>query len=66
MQYFTADTHFYGKRIIVRENRPFKSPEDFVEREIYNWNKITTKNDIIYCIGDFLNYSSIEQNWKMH
>ena len=60
MQYLTADPHFYGSKILIRENRPFSSPEDFVLSETKKWNTMTTQNDIIYCIGDFIDYSSVE------
>lgn len=61
MNYFTADTHFSinDVTIIDREFRPFKNLEEMNNKIIEIWNKQVTKNDTIYCLGDFVNY-----NWE--
>lgn len=68
--FFTADTHFcddfalsFGH--IKRDGRPFKDVNQMDRTMIRNFNKKAKKNDIIYCIGDFLNYNSFDLNsWK--
>lgn len=47
MQYFTADSHFYGERILIREKRPFSSPEDFVISEVDKWKGCSTSGWLI-------------------
>lgn len=64
MIFFTSDTHFLGKDTIIRENRPFKSAKDFANYTIKLWNKQANNHDIIYHLGDFVNYNSKEtDNW---
>lgn len=61
MKFFTADAHFSHKddTIIYREFRPFKTLEEMNDKIIEIWNGQASKNDIIYCLGDFVNY-----NWE--
>lgn len=58
--FFTADTHFglndfYGT--VARDFRPFKSPRQMNAKIVKLWNKQAKKNDVIYHLGDFVNYN---------
>lgn len=59
--FFTADTHFSFKEdvVIFREFRPFNTLEEMNEKIIEIWNSQVSKDDTIYCLGDFVNY-----NWN--
>jgi calcineurin-like phosphoesterase family protein len=53
MIFFTSDTH-YGHQSIIRFcHRPFSSTTDMDITMIDNWNKVVSKNDTVYHIGDF-------------
>jgi len=54
MYYFTSDLHFGDETTMKVENRPFKSVKQMNRILIKNLNKVLTKNDILYVIGDFL------------
>jgi calcineurin-like phosphoesterase family protein len=60
MLFFTADTHFLGKEILLRENRPFIDEHEFMEYEVKLWNEQATCDDDIWHIGDFANYNKDE------
>lgn len=65
MIFFTSDTHFGGLDTIERENRPFKSCDKFNKYTIKLWNKQSGKNDIIYHLGDFVNYNEKDRiSWS--
>lgn len=53
MRYFTSDCHFGHNNIIRFCNRPFTSVEEMNEKLVENWNKVVTKEDTVYCLGDF-------------
>ena len=53
MIYFTADHHFGHKNIIHLCNRPYLSVEEMDAILIDSWNKVVSKNDTIYVLGDF-------------
>lgn len=54
MIYYTSDLHFGHKNIIKYENRPFKSILEMEYILIKNWNnKVKSKEDHIYILGDF-------------
>ncbi len=57
MYLFTSDTHFGCEEILKRENRPFKSIKDFETSIFQIWNSQVKPNDIIYHLGDFVNYN---------
>ena len=60
MFFFTSDTHFGNDEIIKRENRPFKDIKEFEDFVVEAWNKQAGESDIIYHLGDFVNYSGTE------
>ena len=65
MRFFTSDTHFGSIHAIIRENRPFKNFKAFDKYVVKLWNKQAGKNDIIYHLGDFVNYNDKEMDsWK--
>lgn len=49
----TSDQHFYHKKIIEYENRPFKDLEDMHKNLIRDWNSVVAKKEIVYILGDF-------------
>ena len=58
--FFTADTHFSKvdiKGVLERDFRPFKNLRQMEQRIIKIWNRQAGKNDIIYHLGDFVNYN---------
>ena len=61
MIYFTADTHFGEERKIFSSRRPFDTTDEMDQTMIHNWNKIVSKDDIIFHLGDFGNYEMVEK-----
>lgn len=51
--FFVADPHFWHKNIIKYENRPFNSTEHMNEELIKRWNKVVSRSDKVYVLGDF-------------
>jgi len=51
--FFTADTHFYHKKIIEYCKRPFTDVEEMNEALIENWNSVVKRKDTVYHLGDF-------------
>lgn len=51
--FFTADTHFDHHKIRELVGRPFESLDEMNQAMIDNWNKIVTKKDLVYHLGDF-------------
>lgn len=51
--FFTSDTHFGHANIIRFCNRPFQNVEEMNEVLIENWNKVVSKNDTVFHLGDF-------------
>ena len=51
--FFTSDTHFGQIRIFEFSKRPFKNVKEMEETIVRNWNKLVSKNDTIYHLGDF-------------
>ena len=50
--FFTGDTHFSHRNVINYCNRPFETAAEMNEKLIENWNKVVTKSDIVYHVGD--------------
>lgn len=53
MEFFIADTHFYDKKCILYDGRPFASVEDMNRLLIENWNRVVSDEDTVYVVGDF-------------
>jgi len=53
MIYFTADTHFFHRNIILYCNRPFQFTDEMNEAMIERWNSKVSDTDSIYHLGDF-------------
>lgn len=51
--FFTSDTHFGHANIIRFCNRPFRNVEEMNEALIENWNKVVSKGDTVFHLGDF-------------
>ena len=66
MNYFTADSHFSGtdQSVIDRDFRPFESLEEMNEKIIEIWNNQAKEDDVIYHLGDFVNYNKIDADFK--
>ena len=66
MNYFTADSHFSinDKSVITRDFRPFESLEEMNEKIIEVWNNQASENDIIYHLGDFVNYNKLDLDYE--
>ena len=65
MNFFTADSHFslVDHTIIPRDFRPFKSLQEMNEQIIKIWNEQSNKNDVIYHLGDFVNYNCFDNQY---
>lgn len=50
--FITSDHHFYHNNIIEYCNRPYSSVFEMNEDMIYRWNKVVSKNDRVYHLGD--------------
>lgn len=53
MIYYIADTHFYDRKCITYDGRPFLDVSDMNNTMIKNWNSTVTPDDTVYVIGDF-------------
>lgn len=51
--FFTSDTHFNHKNIILYCQRPFDTIEKMNETIIANWNKTVPQDGIVFHLGDF-------------
>ena len=51
--FFTSDTHFNHKNIIIYCNRPFETVEKMNEVLIANWNSKVPSDGIVFHCGDF-------------
>ena len=59
MLFFTADLHFGDNETIERESRPFTDVSEFEETIVSNVNKVASSEDILYVLGDWINYNCI-------
>lgn len=57
MVFFTADLHFNAQRTIDISKRPFKTIEELNRTLILNWNETVSKDDTVYILGDFGDFS---------
>ena len=59
MNFYTSDSHFSlnDESVISRDYRPYKSLKEMNEEIINIWNKQADKGDVIYHLGDFVNYN---------
>ena len=53
MIFFTGDTHFADRRILVIDRRPFPSLKAHDEALIANWNEAVSPDDEVWHLGDF-------------
>lgn len=62
-QFIISDLHFGHTNIIKYENRPFNDTRHMNETMIDNWNKVVSKKDKVYVLGDvsFLNKEETKQ-----
>lgn len=51
--WFSSDHHFSHGNIIKYANRPFKNIHEMNEEMIERHNKVVSKSDIVYFLGDF-------------
>lgn len=60
MNYFTADTHFSlndYSGTVGRDFRPYKTCKQMNRALLKNINKVVKKGDVLYHLGDFINYN---------
>lgn len=50
--FYISDTHFGHKNIIRYDNRPFFSADEMDKVLIDSWNKVVSKDDTVYILGD--------------
>lgn len=53
-KFFTSDLHLGHKKILQYCPRPWTTIEEMHEGLIQNWNKVVTKEDDIYILGDVI------------
>ena len=51
-KFYIADWHYDHKNIIALDNRPFKDVTEMNNSLIERWNKVVSKEDIVYILGD--------------
>lgn len=51
--FFIADMHFSHQASIYFDSRPFENIDDMRKQLIERWNKVVTKQDRVYILGDF-------------
>lgn len=63
--WFTSDSHFGHKNVLIHEKRPFASIEEHDEAIIENWNKFVSKQDEVKHVGDFCFRSDKPADWYL-
>lgn len=63
--FFTSDTHFGTNKALARENRPFRNWKVFYRKTIKQWNKQAKKDDLIYHLGDFIDYVPVRKQLEV-
>lgn len=53
MDFFSADHHFFHKKVCELCNRPFANLDEMHAALIKNWNDRVKKTDTVYHLGDF-------------
>ena len=53
MKFYISDTHFDHFNIMHYDNRRFNTVEEMNAKMIENWNKVVTKDDEVFILGDF-------------
>lgn len=65
MNYFTSDVHFSDWDTMLHDDRPFKSTKQYDKYIIKTWNKMMTKKDTLYVIGDLFDCNNSQSVvWK--
>lgn len=66
MKFYTADSHFSAndETVISRDYRPFETLKEMNDEIINIWNSQANNDDIIYHLGDFVNYNYIDQDYE--
>lgn len=50
--FLISDTHFFHQRVIELAGRPYGSVEEMNEAMVDNWNRVVTKRDTVWHLGD--------------
>lgn len=58
MYYFTSDTHFNDELAFKLMHRPFSCMKEHDDTIIANINKTVSKDDVMFCIGDFTSFNA--------
>ncbi len=71
MNYYIADTHFYDRKCIGYDGRPFIDVDAMNDFMIKKWNSAVGDDDTVYLVGDFSfgmggDLISISQRLKGH
>ena len=51
-KFYISDLHIGHKAILAFDNRPFFNLKEMHEAIIKNWNRVVTKDDLVYVLGD--------------
>jgi len=62
MNFYTSDNHFFHRKIIQYQDRPFSTVEEMNDEMIVKWNKKVKPEDNVYILGDFALTSGINAN----
>ena len=58
--WFTSDTHFNQERTLELSKRPFDSVQVMNDTIIDRWNSVVGKDDTVYHLGDFGDFTSMD------